>query len=425
MADLVETREEIIQNVDTLYQYGLGDGPERSFHDGRIKNGKVFVAVRQGDDYRFAPSKFAGYAANDLGHERKLSERDGGITNKRIESIAGPSLEIGSAAYRSVDDAYLAYCNIHGIDPSQHQMPRRYWLIDKDPRTSPRFFWTKVWRQPDEPAKDALAFNSERTRDRVLEIAQPGDIVVYLTSDTTDADPLIRGRVAGAVEIAGEPLMVEEIRAAERIRSQEYREDGRFRWPFGISVSRTWRVIDQESNDSLIPDHAAKGIQGAATIHAMKPEEVARFRSLRAAEQTLDGERGSELFRTSLRSAWHQKPGQRGGADVDPGCQLYIAVIHDDHGMTIKIGSGKAEDRLKELNRYRRVSQGETVWSLYQEHEFETAADARAAEDHLLREAHAAGFGSPDHSEFIVGMEMRALNKLVAEAIEMGGTFNE
>ncbi|WP_187430929.1 hypothetical protein ROLI_033180 [Roseobacter fucihabitans] len=425
MADFVETREEIIQNVDTLYQYGLGDGPQRSFHDGRIKNGKVFVAVRQGDDYRFAPSKFAGYAANDLEHERKLSERDGGITSKRIESIAGPPLEIGSAAYRSVDAAYLAYCTARGIEPSRHQMSRRYLIIEKEARISPGFFWTKVWGQPDEPAKDALAFNSERIRDRVLKFTQPGDIVVYLTSDTTDADPLVRGRVAGAVEIAGAPVMVEEIRAAERIRPHEYREDGRFRWPFGISVSRTWRVIDQESNDSLISDHAAKGIQGAATIHPMTPEEVVRFRSLRVAEQTPDGERGSEPFRTSVRSAWHQKPGQRAGADVAPGCQLYIAVIHDDHGMTVKVGSGKAEDRLKELNRYRRVSQGETVWSLYQQYEFDTAAAARAAEDHLLREAHAAGFGSPDHSEFILGMEMRALNKLFAEVVEMGETFNE
>ena len=116
MADLVETREEIIQNVDVLHRYGLGDGPERRFHDGRIKNGKVFAAVRQGDEYRFAPSKFAGYAANNLGHEQKLAERDCGVTNQRIESIAGPPLEIGSAAYRAVDDAYLAYCNTHGIN---------------------------------------------------------------------------------------------------------------------------------------------------------------------------------------------------------------------------------------------------------------------------------------------------------------------
>ena len=111
MADHVETREEITRNVDTLYQYGLRDGPERTFHDGRIKNGKVFVAVRQGDEYRFAPSKFAGYAANNLEHENKLSERDGGKTNQRIESIAGSPIGIRSAAYRSVDAAYLAYCD--------------------------------------------------------------------------------------------------------------------------------------------------------------------------------------------------------------------------------------------------------------------------------------------------------------------------
>ena len=101
--------------------------------------------------------------------------------------------------------------------------------------------------------------------------------------------------------------------------------------------------------------------------------------------------------------------------EVVPGCQLYLAVIQDDHGMTVKVGSGKAEDRLAELNRYRRISQGETIWSLYQEHEFDTVAAARAAEDYLLKEAHTAGFASPDHSDMGVGCRSAADLKFEAD----------
>lgn len=89
MADLVDSIEDIILNVNTLVRYGEGDKAERKFHRGRIKNGKVFVAVRYGDSYVFSPSKFSGYKANDIDHQFKLNERDGGITNVRIQSLLG------------------------------------------------------------------------------------------------------------------------------------------------------------------------------------------------------------------------------------------------------------------------------------------------------------------------------------------------
>ena len=58
-----------------------------------------------------------------------------------------------------------------------------------------RFFWTKVWGAPDVPAHDALAFNHKSIRDDALAAILPGDIVVYLTSDATEALPMMRGRV--------------------------------------------------------------------------------------------------------------------------------------------------------------------------------------------------------------------------------------
>ncbi|MGI3187435.1 hypothetical protein [Nioella aestuarii] len=289
-----------------------------------------------------------------------------------------------------------------------------------------RYFWTKVWGSPGIPAHDALAFNHESTRDAVLADAQPGDIVVYLTSDATEADPLMRGRVAGAVEVADppEPVMVEELRG-HRSRPEDYRKDGRFRWPFGITVSRTWKVIDQEANDALVPDHASKGIQGAATIHPMRPEEVQRFLRLRVEEQVEGEKTDRQPFSASVSRPWRQKVGKRAGSEVQPGSQLYIAVIADSHGMTFKIGSGKAEDRLSELNHYRRPSQGEMLWAKYQVWDFATVDAARAAEDHLLARAREMGHGSKDHTEFVVGIAMPQLAELFTEAVAVGQAQDE
>lgn len=286
------------------------------------------------------------------------------------------------------------------------------------------YFWTKVWGKPDVPEHDALAFNSEKVRNSVLEAIQPGDIVVYLTSDATEADPMMRGRVSGAVEIA-DPLRsvaVEDLRTDGRIKPQDYRDDGRFRWPYGITISRSWHVIDQEANDTLVPDHASKGIQGAATIHPMTAKEVQRFQRLRVieVEAAESGEGSREPFATSLRRPWRQKAGLRADSVVVPGCELYVAVIHDKYGMTFKIGSGKSKERLDALNCYRRPSQGEALWSIYQSWEFKTADQARTAEDHLLAHARAMGHGSKDHGEFIVGISMRDLAQLCLDAVAAG-----
>ena len=284
-----------------------------------------------------------------------------------------------------------------------------------------RFFWTKVWGAPDVPAHDALAFNHESTRDSVLADILPGDIVVYLTSDATKADSMIRGRVAGAVEIADppEPVLVQPLRV-NRTRPEHFRKDGRFRWPFGITVSRTWTVIDQEANDALVPDHASIGIQGAATIHPMRSDEIRRFLRLRVNQQVEGEDSNPQPFLTSLRRPWRQKEGPRAGSHIQPGNQLYVAVIADDKGMTFKVGSGKSDDRLADLNRYRRPSQGEMLWSMHQVWDFDTTVAARAAEDYLLIQAKSMGFGSNDHSEFIMNIGLSQLSELFSEAVEQG-----
>lgn len=286
-----------------------------------------------------------------------------------------------------------------------------------------RYFWTKTWGAPDIPEYDALALSHEGTRQRISGYIQPGDVVVYLTSDAKESDPMLRGRLAGAVEIADpvQDVDVEFLRPDVKRPPEHYREgEGRFRWPFGIAVSRTWVFIEQESNDTLIPDHADKGMQGATSIHEMRPEEIGRLMSLNVREHVKDEATVKLPFQGSLHRPWHQKSGVRSQANVSPGKQLYIAQIYDAHGLTFKIGSGKASDRIEELNKYRRRTQGEAQWSEKSSSQFATVAGARAAEDFILREAKKTGYGSDDHSEFLVGISSRDLNALYSKAIEIG-----
>ena len=126
---LVTSVREVRENLDTMSSYATGSADERKFHRGRIKNGKNFVVERTADVWLFAPSKFAGYAANDTSHMSKLDDRDGGVTNRRLTDVLGTPLERGDAGYAEVDRAYLDYVAHFGFEPSRHHRGRKYWVI--------------------------------------------------------------------------------------------------------------------------------------------------------------------------------------------------------------------------------------------------------------------------------------------------------
>ena len=282
----------------------------------------------------------------------------------------------------------------------------------------PRYYWTKVWGLPTMPAAEGLMFNSPGVRDRAAEILRAGDIVVFLASESAQSDPLVRGFVSGIVEIEGNLVTAEELGLPERARQEDFKEDGRYRWPWGISVSRVWHVTDREGNDTLVPEHRETGIRGAVTVHPMAPASVARLQKLRATE-IVNGRPSDPLpFVTCLRKTFFQKEHGRIGTNVTPGSEVYVAVIIDSNGLTFKVGSGKTDDRLEQLNLYRRPSQGEMLWSILMRMDLGDVSMARKAEDQILAAAASRGQISPDHSEFVVGMTMEELKAVFAAAID-------
>ncbi|TYP60846.1 hypothetical protein A9A71_121455 [Stutzerimonas stutzeri] len=295
--------------------------------------------------------------------------------------------------------------------------------MDIDPENR-RFFWTKVWGVPGRREVDALQISFERVRDEILSIVKPGDIVVYLASDNENADADFRGCVIGAVEIEGNPVTTEELGIVAKAEPKHFNKAGEYRWPYAITVRRVWRAIDKIRNDKLVPDHKAVGIQGAKTIHPMTRTEMQDLMKLNMIEVGHDVEQVPERFGSSLRRPWHQKQGKREGTEVNPGSELYLAMIYDDHGMTFKVGSGIPEERLADLNRYRRASQKEMFWSIMVRQDFSTVERARAAEDYMVRRIHEAGWGSPDHSEFAVGVSLHRMRNLFAEAVDIVAAGN-
>lgn len=138
MAELVSTIEQVVENIETLYLYGESINPdERNFHDARIKNGKLFAVIQDHRNFRYAPSKFAGYVNNDIRHADNLGDRDGRKTNLTLTSLIGEALEAGDDDYDTIDQGFIEYCNRKGIRPSQHHRQRRYWVVRPDSPEKP------------------------------------------------------------------------------------------------------------------------------------------------------------------------------------------------------------------------------------------------------------------------------------------------
>lgn len=138
MAALVSTVEQVLDNIKTLYLYGESASKgERRFHDERMKNGKLFAVTQVHGNFRFAPSKFAGYVDNDISHADNLSDRDGRKTNTVLSRLFGEALEPGDEGYEAIDQGFLDYCSRKDIVPSKHHRERRYWLAGPAPAEKP------------------------------------------------------------------------------------------------------------------------------------------------------------------------------------------------------------------------------------------------------------------------------------------------
>lgn len=95
--DFIESREDVIQNINTLYSYldNGGDNETYLWAASKMKNGRIYVVEIIGSHICFAPSRFVGYKENTI--EKHLENHgDGNQTNDVLKEF-----------YQKVDDDRL------------------------------------------------------------------------------------------------------------------------------------------------------------------------------------------------------------------------------------------------------------------------------------------------------------------------------
>lgn len=127
---LINNKNQLIKNIDTLEGY-LTEGNDYSSNEakGLVKRGTCFVAYKVENEIRFAPSRFIGYKNNKLEKHSVSEEKDGRETNKAIIKI----LESKPLLNDKLNEKYLKYCNLLGIQPSEKGSfgaPRKFWQFE-------------------------------------------------------------------------------------------------------------------------------------------------------------------------------------------------------------------------------------------------------------------------------------------------------
>ena len=123
---LINTKSQLIKNIDTLEGY-LKEGDNYSMNEAKalVKRGTCFVAYKVDNEIRFAPSRFIGYINNKLEMHSVSEEKDGRVTNKAIIKI----LESKPLPNDKLNENYLKYCNLLGVQPSEKDY-RKFWQLE-------------------------------------------------------------------------------------------------------------------------------------------------------------------------------------------------------------------------------------------------------------------------------------------------------
>lgn len=115
--------EDIENNLVRLLEYRNSHNREElEFYLGLIKRGRCFVIYKHDSDVLCGPSRFVGYADNNLHAHLANKSRDGTITNAALENIFGhPPVENETA-----EKEYRKLCAHLGMKPSAGK--RKYWV---------------------------------------------------------------------------------------------------------------------------------------------------------------------------------------------------------------------------------------------------------------------------------------------------------
>lgn len=123
--ELVYSESQLWKNIETieLYLNPYGYIDKRLFALDLIKNGVCLIAYKEGDEIKFAPSRFVGYVDNDMLKHESNVYKDGRETSKAISDILGTKAQEDIV----LEEAYKNFCQKNSLTVGERK--RKYWKM--------------------------------------------------------------------------------------------------------------------------------------------------------------------------------------------------------------------------------------------------------------------------------------------------------
>lgn len=294
-----------------------------------------------------------------------------------------------------------------------------------------RIFITGMWGF--NPAREGyVGFTHESTRDRLIEVHQPGDLMLIVGQRGEFSEEGDVGRLLGIVELAPEPIL-----EPQRMSDEAYREKvARFgvdRWRYALPVKRAWSMGREVKANAILPvSYAHKYARSVGpSFRELTPEETASVMALPVRPVSVWGEPDWQFpedekppeatVRTASRGP---KPwfGTSQTTRVDGDTKLYLmkltgcvdalfpALLPQRRGrVVVKIGrSNDPVRRCSEMN-CGFPKDANARWTLEQVQVFPNADEAHEAEQKLLSDFVMRGCSLGDEFGHIPARELSTL----------------
>jgi hypothetical protein len=253
-------------------------------------------------------------------------------------------------------------------------------------------FATKVWGL-NFAAVPLLVFSKEGNRQSYLNRAEPGALVCLVATkgkNTRDED---RGKVLGIVE-AGSVLVNAESLLLDRgkIPKRDRDEDGRYKWPYGLSLQKAWYFSEKPVADKLIGKLHFSSVSGCELLSEKAARRV--LREKRSDVRATD----LELF---LRPANSRDPGRKNNGPkpalgVPPGVSGYqvtrrkmtsfVYILRFQNTDIFKVGwAFDVQARARDINQHIPSEVLDQQWEVFLWREYPDQFYAYDAEQRLLQ----------------------------------------
>lgn len=126
-------------------------------------------------------------------------------------------------------------------------------------------FATRVWGFVPE-RWPVITFGLEGNRDALMRASRPGDLIVFIGTQTNETDPAERGRLLGLAEI-GRNYPVDTLDAVDPtiLEPAHYNEQHQIRWPKALAMLRAWKF----KNPPLVREVLQSQLDYGATVRAV------------------------------------------------------------------------------------------------------------------------------------------------------------